>query len=268
MHRHPRLLSAARVVARALRSLAQGGGSAGSVSTNYKKLDDSDIAGESTRLRSSWQDEALPARQRALVDKQLAEFRAGKAVDVFDVYMDVLREAERRHPSSTLLEVGCSSGYYSEVMTIGGSTLAYTGCDYSEALVRLARECYPELSFDLEDAARLTYRDKAFDIVVSGCCLLHIPEYELAIAEAARVARSAVIFHRTPVLENAATEFFRKQAYGVETIEIHFSETELLELFARYGLTVDKTIDLSWETLPSGAAKAVRTYVCSLDGSR
>ena len=262
------MLSLARVVARRLRSLSNGGEAAGSVSTHYEKLDDGDIAGESTRLRSSWQDEALPARQRALVDKQLNEFRAGKAVDVFDVYMDVLRDAESRHPSASLLEVGCSSGYYSEVMKIGGSTLAYTGCDYSEALVRLARDCYPELDFHVEDAARLTYPDKAFDIVVSGCCLLHIPEYELAIAEAARVARSAVIFHRTPVLENAATEFFRKQAYGVETIEIHFSETELLNLFARYGLRVDKTVDLSWEALPGGAAKAVRTYVCSLDGSR
>lgn len=241
-------------------------GKSTSVSAKYRKLGGDDIALEATRLRSSWRDEALPARQRALVDRQLDAYRGGDAVDVFDVYVDALRDIESRIPDASLLEIGCSSGYYSEVMAIAGSRVAYTGCDYSEALIRLARVRHPGIRFDIEDATQLSYPDKSFDIVVSGCCLLHIPEYQTAIAETARVARSSVIFHRTPVLENGPTEFFRKEAYGVETFEIHFSEQELLKLFLQNGLIVERRIDLTREALPSGVVTAVRTYVCRMNG--
>lgn len=266
--RYPWLAAPARRVLgllRRIRSLATG--QAASVSTNYEKLDGDDIVLEGTRLRASWQDEALPARQRALVDRQLAAYRAGEPVDVFDVFIGAVKDIERQRAVTSLLEIGCSSGFYSEVMKIAGSPLAYTGCDYSEALIRLARERHRDVPFDVEDATRLSYADKSFDVVVSGCCLLHIPEFQAAIAETARVARANAIFHRTPILENAPTEFFRKEAYGVETLEIHFSEAELLDLFAQNGLTVDKRVDLSRETSPSGVVTAVRTYVCSVNGN-
>ena len=189
--------------------------------------------------------------------------RDGRPVIVFDIFIGALRQLKADWLDSSLLEIGCSSGYYSEVMKIAGVALTYTGCDYSEPLIALARERYPNVRFDVEDATRLTYSDSFFDIVVSGCCLQHIPEFELAIAEAARVARSSVIFHRTPVLVGAATEFYRKDAYGVETFEIHFSEEQLLELFHRHGLVFERAVSLSEERLPSGAIKATRTYVCS-----
>jgi SAM-dependent methyltransferase len=242
-------------------------GEVAAVSTNYEKLNSGEVVAETARLRASWQDEALPARQRALVDRQLAAYRAGESVDVFDVFNSVVKDIESRVPVSSLLEIGCSSGYYSEVLKISKSSLAYTGCDYSQALIRLARERHPDVPFDIEDATRLSYPNRAFDIVVSGCCLLHIPEYQKAIAETARVSSKAVIFHRTPVLENAPTEFFRKEAYGVETFEIHFGEVELLDLFSKSGLKVDKHVDLARERQANGVVMAVRTYLCSMSGA-
>src|SRR6185436_8101530 len=93
-----------------------------------------------------------------------------------------------------LLEIGCSSGFYSEVLRIKGIDTAYRGCDYSRAFVALARQCYPAVPFDVEDAVDLTYASGTFDIVVSGGCILHIADYEKAIAEAARVSRQYVVF--------------------------------------------------------------------------
>jgi ubiquinone/menaquinone biosynthesis C-methylase UbiE len=125
----------------------------------------------------------------------------------------------------------------------------------------MARSLYPGFRFDVEDATKLNYAEGSFDVAVSSGCLLHVPEYARAIAEAARVARSHVIFHRTPVVIGEPTKWFRKQAYGVETIEIHFNEQELLGLFGQHGLEVIASYTLD-ETVAGGIGYATRNYSC------
>ena len=161
----------------------------------------------------------------------------------------------------SVLEVGCSSGFYSEVFEIARLDLSYAGCDYSDAFIELARQKYPALRFDVEDATALKYGDNAFDIVISGCCLLHIPEYEVAVAETARVTCRYAIFHRTPVVLGQPNVYYRKQAYGVETVEIHFNEPQFLKLLDRQGLELIATYTLD-EFVQDGVGSANRTYVC------
>ncbi len=235
-----------------------------SVSSHYVEISEAERDAESRRLASSWKEEHLPGRQRALVETQLRDYRGGRPIDVFNVFIEALDAAVDLSTDATLLEIGCSSGYYSEVLKVAGKTLRYEGCDYSESFITLARTLYPDVPFAVEDATRLTYPDQRFDVVVSGCCLLHIPEYGAAIAEAARIAKHYVIFHRTPVVYGQATRYFRKQAYGVETVEIHFAEDELLKLFSQNGLTLEKTITLYETRDPTGQSmgSAGRTYLC------
>lgn len=246
---------------RILKRVAQRVSVPAGISSNYVFIQQEKIEEESRRLRGAWQSHELPERQRELVDAQLATYRKGGPVDVFDVLVCALRSLPESVQSMSVLEVGCSSGYYSDVFEIAGLDVRYTGCDYSEAFVELARQKYPAIRFDVEDATALKYGDDTFDIVISGCCLLHIPEYEAALAETARVARHYVIFHRTPVLLGQPTTYYRKQAYGVETIEIHFNETQFLELLARHSLERIATYTLD-ESVFQGKASAVRTYVC------
>jgi SAM-dependent methyltransferase len=237
---------------------------AASVSSHYIEIDSARRDSESSRLAASWKASDLPARQRELVERQLKEYRGGASIDVFDVFTAALREIDSLPAAGSLLEIGCSSGYYSEVLEVNGLSLRYRGCDYSDAFIDMARRIYPALSFDVEDATRLSYQNDAFDVVVSGCCLLHIPDYQAAIAESARVAKEYVIFHRTPVVYGEPTKYFRKQAYGVETIEIHFSEPELLDSFRVHGLEVQSTFTLNESADPRdySTGNANRTYLC------
>lgn len=255
LNRFPRLKEKLRWI----KSLIYGRSSA---SSNFVRLSTNEIESESTRLRNSWQADELPAKQRELVNPQLEQYRAGQRIEVFDVLVDSIKQLPGYGQLRSVLEIGCSSGFYSEVFSIAKLPLNYVGCDYSPAFIGLARRTYPDLRFDVEDATSLHYPDDSFDMVVSGCCLLHIPEYEIAIAEAARVATSYAIFHRTPVLPVDPTMHFRKLAYGIETVEIHFNESELTVLFAKHGLKLleVKTMD---EDIRQGMMTAVRTYVCS-----
>lgn len=232
-----------------------------SVSSHYFQIHGREVDMEFSRLRASWKALDLPAKQRKLVDTQLAAFRRGKSVDVFDVMARALRTLPSNANNFSVLEVGCSSGFYSEVFEIAGLNVHYTGCDYSDAFIELARKKYPAQTFDVEDATALRYDNETFDVVISGCCLLHIPDYEAAVCETARVARNYAIFHRTPVVFGQGNVYYRKQAYGVETLEIHFNESQFLELLASNGLEPIATYTLS-EFVQQGIGSATRTYVC------
>lgn len=227
---------------------------------NYVELDAGTLQTVETELQGAWKDSSLPERQRKLVDSQLKSYFAGEPVTVFDTLVEALKRLPRAERTS-LLEIGCSSGYYSEVLTARGIDARYHGCDYSKAFIDLAQRHYPALPFDVMDATRLGYADGQFDVVVSGSCLLHIPDYPTAIAETARVARHYAIFHRTPVLHKSATRHFTKEAYGVKTLEIHCSEKELVRLFSEHRLQVIDipTIDVGWH---DEDAFAIKTYVC------
>lgn len=232
------------------------------ISFNYVSLQREEADKEGQRLRNSWQDIALPQRQRELVDYQLYQYRSGARIEVFDVFVDSLR-AIPDLKGMTLLEVGCSSGYYSEVIEIARLPIKYYGCDYSEAFICLAKEKYPFIEFAIEDATAMNYPESSFDIVVSGCCLLHIPEYKKAIAETVRVARRYAIFHRTPIVWGQAERWYRKQAYGVETLEIHFNESEFLARVKKMGLKLISTYTFNKGSVDASSAKghAIRTYI-------
>lgn len=234
------------------------------ISSRYERLQGAEADSEGQRLRQSWQADVLPQRQRELVDQQLRQYRSGVHIDVFNVFVDSLRALPDLESNASLLEVGCSSGFYSEVIEIAGLSVKYSGCDYSDAFIRLAKQRYPSIDFAVEDATAMHYADSSFDIVVSGCCLLHIPEYVKGVEETARVARRYAIFHRTPVVWGQPEQWYRKQAYGVETVEIHFNELNFLALLARSGLELIATYTLSEESLDASHAQgyASRTYVC------
>ncbi|KXJ51769.1 MAG: methylase [Thalassospira sp. Nap_22] len=254
LNRFPRLKALLR---RSLRVILPGRG----VSTHYVEMAADDADSESARLRMAWLNEGMPSRQRELVDRQLAAYRQGKPVDVFDVLVKSLLDLEGVAAPMRVLEVGCSSGYYSEVFRIAQLDVDYTGCDYSEPFVALASQCYPGVPFDVQDATALVYADNTYDVVISGCCLLHIPEYQAGVAETARVASRYAIFHRTPVVLGQPNKYYRKQAYGVETVEIHFNEPQFLQLLADSGLELMATHTLD-ETVHHGVGSATRTYVC------
>jgi len=221
--------------------------------------------GIETALSDAWKDPSVPQRQyNACTRKQLQDYRNGFPVEPFDALVNILKDNITNFENQKLLEIGCSSGYYSEVLKIKGINVAYYGCDYSESFIKFARNLFPDRAdFQAEDACALAYPDKSFDIVVSGCCLLHIMDYKKAIEETTRVVKDYVVFHRTPVLHKKETTYFIKTAYGVRMFEIHFNERELLRLIRENDLKIVDIITFNASFEESiGDFYATKTYLC------
>jgi SAM-dependent methyltransferase len=137
----------------------------------------------------------------------------------------------------SLLEIGCASGYYYEVLEyLLNMRISYTGADYSEHLIAMAKDYYPAATFTVADGAALPYTDTSFDVAVSSGVLLHVLNYQEHIRETVRVARRFVAVHRTPVCRTRETQYLKKFAYGVETVELLFNEQEILDVFLSQGL--------------------------------
>jgi len=76
-----------------------------------------------------------------------------------------------------ILDLGCGNGR--AYPFVSGKGAFYTGVDFSEKLLKIAREKYPEADFQIGDALDLPLPDNSFSKILSVSVLHHIPSREL-----------------------------------------------------------------------------------------
>ena len=86
-----------------------------------------------------------------------------------------------------LLDIACGPGITAGVADERG--VRTVGIDFSPAMVAIARQLHPALTFAVGDAEDLELPDATFDAAVMNFGLLHLARPEKALAEAARVLR-------------------------------------------------------------------------------
>jgi SAM-dependent methyltransferase len=214
---------------------------------------------------SGWLSARTVKRQEHAYQGLIAAMNRGDPRVDFRVAAEAIAATNLTKPR--VLEVGCGSGYYSEVFSrLLHDSIQYTGIDYSNAMITRARERYPEMAFETADATKLPYVDDAFDIVFNGVSLMHIIDYESAIRSTARVASRFCVLHGVPVFYNHQTVFLRKYAYGAPVVEIIFNKEALLSMCRQYGMHFER----EWPCIPydvydaTGHHSTSETYLFSL----
>ena len=233
-------------------------------STDYKVLSGLQEARDAAASSGGWLAARTVARQERAYRALIADMKSGEPRLDFAVAAQAVAATGMARPH--LLEVGCGSGYYSEVfadLVPGG--VSYTGIDYSEAMIVRARSNYPSVAFEVADATRLPYPDNRFDIVFNGVSLMHIIDYQAAIREAARVAGRYCVLHTVPVFDDHPTTYLSKFAYGAPVVEIVFGKRELMSLCGDAGLRLKR----EWPCIPydvselMGHRSTTETYLFS-----
>lgn len=214
------------------------------VSTGHTIIDKNDI---NSTLRHGWENPDIPLRQRPLVHQELTAMYKGLPARVYSIAMESMRQDLKN--GSAILEIGCSSGYYSEVLEyLSGKSFSYTGIDISQTFITMAESYYPACHFAVADAKNLPFSDSSFDIVFSSGAILYEIDYAKHIEESSRVAQNVLIYHRTPVCRKRETQLLKKKAYGIETIERIFNEQEFLTLINDHGWTLKSSYSISEDT--------------------
>jgi SAM-dependent methyltransferase len=214
-------------------------------STDYRVLSGVEEARHITASSGGWLAARTVARQQRAYQGLIAAMKRGEPRLDFKVAAEAIAATGIAYPG--LLEVGCGSGYYSEVFaTLLPQGVRYTGIDYSDAMIARARMHYPSAAFEVADATKLPYPAGAFEIVFNGVSLMHIVDYQAAICEAARVAARYCVFHTVPVFRDHRTTYLRKYAYGAPVVEIIFGKQELMSLCRDAGLRLER----EWRSIP------------------
>ena len=96
-------------------------------------------------------------------------------------------------PGAKVLDVGCASGGFFNIMRSFEPRIEYTGIDLSEKAVALACERYPEASFVLTEGFDLPFEDDTFDIVHCTSVFNNEPNYQAMLKEMYRVSNRFVL---------------------------------------------------------------------------
>ena len=96
-------------------------------------------------------------------------------------------------PGAKVLDVGCASGGFYNIMRSFEPHIEYTGIDLSEKAVELAVERYPEARFMVTEGFRLPFQDNEFDIVHCTSVFNNEPNYQEMLEEMYRVSNRFVL---------------------------------------------------------------------------
>lgn len=78
-----------------------------------------------------------------------------------------------------VLEIGCGNGYTLSLLTPGFRDYTFTGLDFSEDLLTIARSRnLPGVKFEQGDVRALQYKDGSFDVVYTERCIINLLTWE------------------------------------------------------------------------------------------
>ncbi|MEK7209225.1 MAG: class I SAM-dependent methyltransferase [Patescibacteria group bacterium] len=146
-------------------------------------------------------------------------------------------------PKASILDVGCGAGEKSKYLVKKG--FAVTGIDFSDEMIKLAKEQIPAGSFFVKDIKKPLEFENLFDGVFAQAVLLHIPKNEIVgvLKNIVAPLKSGGYFYAA-VKElrpgNKDEEVVKRNDYGYE-YEIffsYFSLDELKDYFKKVGLRI------------------------------
>ncbi len=182
----------------------------------------------------SWKNTKIPKKQRKLVNKQLLDWKSNLPIPEFDVMFDFLVSL-RLPPKSKIIEIGCSSGYYSEIIAEVDKSIEYFGVDYSLDFLRMAKEIYPKKNFFAMDINNISIKNKSFDCVILGSVLQHIKDWKYGLRAVNQINTKTLIIHRQPIAYFTKSYLSIKRSYGVFMHEWIINREEFIHELKKYG---------------------------------
>ncbi len=119
-------------------------------------------------------------------------------------------------PGAKVLDVGCASGGFFNIMRSLEPLVEYTGIDFAERAVALARTKYPEARFEVNGGIELPFEDNTFDIVHCTSVLVNEPRYQEMLKEMYRVSNRTVVVDVRLLKGIGDEKDFQKSYYKIQ----------------------------------------------------
>ncbi len=90
-------------------------------------------------------------------------------------------------PDKKILDIGCGPGVFTARYARAGAEVV--GIDFSEQMIRIAKDQFPKIDFRVADAERLPFEDGSFDLIVGIHILHHLARPRVVFEAVCRVAK-------------------------------------------------------------------------------
>jgi len=196
---------------------------------SQSKISDED----SLKLKDNWSKDLIGELQRELVNYQLYQMKLGNPPKLFEVIKEVFNEINNKNIVYNLLDVGCTSGYYFEIINFYFPNIfKYNGCDYNPESIKLAKKYYPNINFFVDDLTNLSTDSNEYDITFLSGVIEHVPEYTKGLNELCRITKKYIVLHRIwlqdgPTTSTKGTQFF------VPVIRNHYNKKTFFDILEK-----------------------------------
>lgn len=162
---------------------------------------------------------------------------------LIDIEEPVVKKELKKLPKGAVLDAGCGTGRYSVFLDSLGHDV--TGLDVSQDMINLARKKAKKLNYVRGDINKLTFKDKAFDLVVSGLAIHYVKNLEKTMKELSRVLKTGgtmVIstIHPCMIALGAHAEFHDKNSGWGFIKESIFWHSSYIDAFNKSSLKISK----------------------------
>ena len=188
---------------------------------------------DSLKLKDNWSKDLIGELQRELVNYQLYQMKIDNPPELFKVIKDVFDKIDDKNLEYKLLDVGCTSGYYFEIINFYfPGIFKYNGCDYNSESIKLAKKHYPNVNFFVDDLNKLSVDSNEYDITFLSGVIEHIPEYAKGLNELCRITKKYIVLHRI-WLQDGPTTCSKGTQYFVPVIRSHYNKKTFFDILEK-----------------------------------
>lgn len=170
-----------------------------------------------------------------VIDKKMIAHSFGKAAETYDSVAHFQRwaglnllEKVPDFDASSVLDMGCGTGYFGPALVKRFQGTAYIGLDLSEQMVSYARSQHSDLGIWLAgDAENLPFKNNAVDLVFSSLAIQWCADLPGLMAEVHRVLKPGGLFVFSSLLDG--TLFELKHAWSEVDARRHVNNFFLKE---------------------------------------
>ena len=193
----------------------------------------------SRRHVDTWRGRGVAQQMCELAESELAN---DGAVRPFAAFVETITALIRDFPlpeQAAFLDFGCGVGQYSELLERHfPGRFNYTGCDYSQEMITVARTRWPGRTFLVNDVFDNKIDLGDFDIVFASALVDVLPEYERALDILLGAASPYVVLHRQRVTADASLVGIAQGYSGQKTYRTMVNLEQLTDIADRHGRTL------------------------------
>lgn len=189
-------------------------------------------------LNNAWKDANV-------FDKQLKlNLQQSKAIDYYpNHWIDFLNLIQQINPKN-ILDIGCGCGIFYKICKTHFENIKYTGIDYSEKAINIAKKQWKYDQFFVKNLFELDSVDiKDFDIIYLGAILDVMQNANEALEHILKLSCKNIIIGRIKITDKES--YYKTYiAYDeIETCEFYHNAKEFIDLCTKYKYIIHQTND-------------------------